>query len=93
VNVTKVVSSSPNSVVDKKIFSEKFPDLTVAKVVNSIIPRYSKAEELAEQTKNGSQWKCPTCSHVLKMLLPVTAPPTHKCTPNTVTSKICERIK
>lgn len=67
--------------------------LSLRTVFGGLFPKYQNAEELAESTKNGSVWKCPSCSHVLKMNVAVTAPVTHRCTPDTVTTKICERIK
>lgn len=67
--------------------------LALGTIFRGLFPKYQNAQELAEATKNGSVWKCPSCSHILTMNVAVTAPVTHRCTPDTVTTKICERIK
>ena len=54
-------------------------------------PRHPHAEKLLEETKGGSVWRCTHCKHIVKIFLPVSAPPTHKCTDNGK-SKPCERI-
>lgn len=90
-----VPTSSAKSVYTQKSepisTSSSRPSLST--IFSGLFPRYQNAEELAESTKNGSVWKCPSCSHILKMNVAVTAPVTHRCTPDTVTTKICERIK
>lgn len=67
--------------------------LTLSKVIQSIHPKSKDAEELAESTKNGSTWKCPTCGYIITLYVSVSDIPTHRCTPDTVSVKFCERIK
>lgn len=68
-------------------------NLTVNKVINSLSYAGNKSIELAESTKKGSTWKCPSCSQVIELFVPINAVPTHRCTPNMVSLKLMERIK
>ena len=71
--------------------SSKDGDITVGQVFAAYHPRHPKADELIEQTKGGSVWRCTHCKKEIKLHLPVTAPPTHKCS-DSGKSKTCERI-
>lgn len=79
-----VVSNSKDSIIPL--------DLSVSKIHTQLHPKPSNYQELKESTKNGSVWKCPGCGSILEMFLALTAIPTHRCTPNTITLKIMERI-
>jgi predicted RNA-binding Zn-ribbon protein involved in translation (DUF1610 family) len=67
--------------------------LTPGKVYTALHPKPSNYKDLLQQTRNGSTWKCPNCNHVLKLEIPVSDIPTHRCTPNMVSVKLYERIK
>lgn len=69
-----------------------FSSLSISKVVSTLHPKSSKAKELMESTQNGSKWKCPACGHIIQIYVAITDIPTHRCTPNMVSVKICERI-
>lgn len=61
-------------------------------VYQYLYPKPSNYKDLIESTKSGSVWKCPSCGDILKLLVPITDVPTHRCTPNTVTVKPYQRI-
>ncbi len=61
-------------------------------VYSVLHPRPSNYKDLLESTKKGSTWKCPSCNYILKLEIPVIDVPTHRCTPNTVTTKPFVRI-
>jgi len=67
-------------------------DLSVSKIHAQLHPKPANYQELQQSTKNGSTWKCPGCGYVLKMFISLIAPPTHRCTPDTVTLKVMQRI-
>jgi DNA-directed RNA polymerase subunit M/transcription elongation factor TFIIS len=68
-------------------------DLTVSQVINSLNPKRHDSAQLAESTKSGSTWQCPSCKSVTELFVSVNDIPTHRCTPSTVTVKLMERIK
>lgn len=80
--------SSDSKKTDKPFFS----DLSISKVHGLLHPKPSNHQDMLESTKKGSTWKCPGCGSILTMLVGITAVPTHKCTPDTVTVKLMERI-
>lgn len=65
--------------------------ITVGTVYRHYHPQPPDADELRAATKGGSTWRCTFCKHEIKLFLPVSAPPTHKCS-ETSKSKPCERI-
>jgi len=71
---------------------ENSADLTVGKVYSIMHPKPANSEDLKKSTKGGSTWKCTSCKKVIKLILPVTAPPTHKCS-DASKPKPCERVK
>jgi hypothetical protein len=68
-------------------------DLTLSQVVASLNPKRHDSAQLAESTKNGSVWQCPVCKSITEVFVPINHVPTHRCTPNTVSAKLMERIK
>lgn len=68
-------------------------EIPVGKIYQAFHPKPSNYKELLESTKNGSTWKCPGCGHVIKINMAITSPPTHKCSPNMVSIKVCTRIE
>ena len=68
-------------------------ELTINKVISSLSYAGNKSVELAESTKKGSAWKCPSCNHTIELFVAINAIPTHRCTPNMVSVKLMERIK
>lgn len=90
------IKKEPKVSVEKKVnLKTETPiksNLTVSKVVSVLHPRPKVAEELQESTKNGSQWICPGCKHVITLYVAITDIPTHRCTPDMVSVKICERL-
>jgi len=83
------ISSVPDPSNDN--FSQSL--LSKAKIMQICHPKPSNYKELLESTKNGSVWKCKSCGHILTLTLAVTDIPLHRCTPDTVTLKLYERIK
>lgn len=69
------------------------PSLTKASVFKALFPRPDNYEQLLKSTKNGSVWKCTNCGSILKLNVGITAPPTHRCTPDMVSLKLYERIQ
>lgn len=67
-------------------------DITPGLVHKYLYPKPSNYKDLVESTKKGSKWKCPSCGYILKLDIAVTAVPTHRCTPDTVSVKLFERI-
>lgn len=90
---TAVPVSTQNSPVSSSVENSSDKKLTVSKVLQSLYPRPKDAEELREATKNGSSWKCPSCGHIIVLYVSISDIPTHRCTPDTVSVKLCERIK
>ena len=68
-------------------------DLTLSQVMMSLNPKGHESAQLAESTKNGSIWQCPVCKSITEVFVPINHIPTHRCTPNTVSAKLMERIK
>lgn len=68
-------------------------DLTLSQVVMCLNPKRHDSAQLAESTKNGSIWQCPVCKSVTEVFVPINYIPTHRCTPNTVSAKLMERVK
>lgn len=67
--------------------------VSIHNVFSSLYPKPKDAEDLINSTKNGSQWRCPSCGHILTLHVSISDVPTHRCTPDSVSIKICERIK
>lgn len=87
----KVIIDQPVNVSIPEAPTASF-DLSVSKIHTQLHPKPANYQELQESTKNGSTWKCPGCGSTLKMFLALTAVPTHRCTPDTVTLKTMERV-
>mgnify|MGYP000011427819 FL=1 len=68
-------------------------DLTLSRVISSLNPNRHDSAQLAESTRNGSVWQCPSCKSITEVFVAINDIPTHRCTPNTVTAKLMERIK
>jgi Zn finger protein HypA/HybF involved in hydrogenase expression len=68
-------------------------DLTASQVISSLNPKRHDSAQLAESTRNGSVWQCPSCKSVTEVFLAINDIPTHRCTPNMVSAKLMERIK
>jgi len=68
-------------------------DITLNTVFQLIHPRHPEAEKLSQETAKGSSWRCTSCGNVINLLIAITAPPTHRCTPDMVSVKPYERIK
>ena len=85
----KPVSKQPQTLVQ----SDPKLDLTLSQVVACLNPKRHGFAQLAESTKNGSVWQCPVCKSITEVFVPVNHVPTHRCTPNTVSAKLMERIK
>lgn len=85
----KAVASSAKKDIEESNDPE---ELTVGKVYSMMHPRPSNSDDLRTSTKGGSTWRCTSCRKTFKLLLPVTAPPTHQCSPSSK-SKPCERVK
>lgn len=68
-------------------------DLTLSQVISCLNPKRHDSAQLAESTKNGSVWQCPVCKSITEVFVPINHVPTHRCTPNTVSAKLMERIK
>lgn len=68
-------------------------DLTLSQVISCLNPKRHDSAQLAESTKNGSVWQCPVCKSITEVFVPINHIPTHRCTPNTVSVKLMERIK
>jgi len=67
--------------------------LSKAKIMQMCHPKPANYKELQESTENGSVWKCKSCGHILKLEVAITDIPLHRCTPDTVSLKLYERIK
>lgn len=78
---------------EPKVLNSEISDLSVSKVHRQLHPRSSDYLDLRESTKKGSKWQCPGCNATLVMYLPLSAVPTHRCTPNTVSVKTMQRIE
>lgn len=87
VSQPQVENSQPKNVVSE------FSDLSPSKIHRQLHPRSSDYLDLLESTKKGSKWRCPACGSELVMLVAITAIPTHRCTPNTVSVKLMQRIE
>lgn len=85
-------SAIPNTEKSNDNQSSDFGGLSLSKIHSLLHPKPLNHQDMLESTKNGSKWKCPGCASIVTLLVPVTAVPTHKCTPNTVTVKLMERI-
>jgi transposase-like protein len=86
--VEKVDKTAQRTVVAEKIETtsssaptEPSPEIPMKKIWNMLQPRPSNWKTLAEETADGSSWRCPKCKWTLDLLLPVTDVPSHKCTP------------
>ena len=90
--IAKPISESL-STPEKEVQTKTKSDLTLSKVINTLIPKRPDAAQIAESTKNGSVWQCPACKSTIEMCLPLNDIPTHRCTPDTVSLKFMERIK
>lgn len=94
-------SSTKKRIVEPSL--QKEPDLTIqqdssfnlsySKVYSSFYPRHPDAESLLQSTKNGSVWQCPNCKIFVRPSLAISQPPTHKCTPNSMTVREFIRIE
>lgn len=67
-------------------------DVTPNQVYQFLYPKDPSHKELLEATKNGSVWKCKGCGHTFKLEVPISAIPTHKCSPNSSKINLYERI-
>lgn len=67
-------------------------DIPMSKLYQSLYPKPSNYKEIFDSTKGGSTWQCPSCSHIIKIHVPILSPPTHKCSPDMVSIKLCKRI-
>jgi len=67
-----------------------YPDIST--VYKNLYPKSSSSEQLAESTKSGSTWKCPSCGNVLKINVAITDYPYHRCNPNSKSVVKYERI-
>jgi rubrerythrin len=90
--IPRSISNSDSKTETKTTEPSKPTDLSVSKVHSMMHPRPVNYQDMLESTKKGSKWKCPGCGSILTMLVGITDTPTHRCTPNTVTVKIMERI-
>ena len=92
-----VPASLPDPLVQSDIKNDSIASsdftLTPGKVYTALHPKPSNYKDLLDQTKNGSTWKCSNCGHILKLEIPISDIPTHRCTPNMVSVKLYERIK
>lgn len=70
-------SEGSSSDEDKKTYN-----LTPGVVYSYYHPSPPNSEELREQTKNGSTWRCTSCKFEFSICLPINAIPTHKCAEN-----------
>jgi predicted Zn-ribbon and HTH transcriptional regulator len=57
-------------------------ELTIGEVYNYYHPSHPNAQEFIESTRKGSTWRCTSCKYEFKVYLPISAPPTHKCSEN-----------
>jgi hypothetical protein len=81
----KIQASSDNNASSDK------EGLSVGKVYQYYHPTPPDAQELRESTKKGSSWRCKVCKYEFNIPLPISAPPTHRCSENSK-SHPCERI-
>lgn len=81
----------PLEMVASNSSSSKDGKITAGHIFAAYHPRHPKADELLKETKGGSVWRCTHCKTEIQIMLPVSAPPTHKCSDNGK-SKICERV-
>lgn len=82
-------------VVEQKVEIEskkEFDTLTKGKVYQSLYPLPDNSQELFNETKNGSKWRCPNCKYVIDIPIGVTAVPTHTCSFAVNKVYLCERI-
>ena len=89
----QTIISTQTPIIKSSQKDSVFSDLSVSSVHSQMHPKPSNHQELKESTKNGSIWKCPGCGSTLKMFVSLSAVPTHRCTPDTVTLKIMERVE
>lgn len=72
--------------------SSVLSQLSVSKIHGMMHPKPPNHLDILESTKKGSTWKCPGCGAILTMMVGITATPTHRCTPDTVSVRLMERI-
>ena len=89
--VKKTNSIKTKQETDKQSIAKS--TVSLSKVFNAIYPKNKDSQTLSESTKDGSVWRCPSCGHIITLFVSVSDIPTHRCTPDTVTVKLCERIK
>lgn len=85
--------SKPTSTPVQEVQTKTKSDLTLSQVISSLNPKRSDSAALAESTKNGSVWQCPSCKSITELFISVNDIPTHRCTPDMVSIKFMERIK
>jgi hypothetical protein len=67
-------------------------DFDIRQVYSILSPKPKNYQELLSSTKNGSTWQCPLCKHIISVAISILQPPSHRCTPTTVTEKEFVRI-
>lgn len=65
-------------------------DFDIKAVYKAFYPKVQ--DKQLENQKSGSQWKCTSCGYVLKVYIPLSDIPVHKCTPGMVSTKELKRI-
>ena len=95
INVKPVISkqSDQSNLQELSVETKIKSDLTLNQIISCLNPKRHDSAQLAESTKNGSTWQCPSCKSITELFVSVNDIPTHRCTPNTVTVKFMERIK
>ena len=75
----------PQNIEDSEI-----SNLDISAVYKTLYPKVEN-EQLNDQ-KSGSQWKCSACGFILKVYIPLSDIPIHKCRPDMVSIRLLKRI-
>lgn len=86
----KIVKTEPKLDVTLSDVNSENTHFDIKAVYKAFYPKVQ--DKQLENQKSGSQWKCPSCGYVLKVYIPISDIPVHKCTPDMVSTKELKRI-